>query len=91
MRPEWLSLVRMTGEGSVAGRGMETAAWISTANGRVESLEASAIELEGIVSSPFRFSGNQSSHPADSEVEGVEAPRRTSDSPGIRASTLPGS
>jgi hypothetical protein len=91
MRPEFLNLVRMTGEGSVAGPALEVAAWISSANGRVERLEASAVELEGIVSGPFRFSRNPSSQPADSEVESVETPRRTSEPPGIRASALPGS
>ncbi len=91
MRPEWLGLVRMAGEGSVASPALETAAWISTASGQVEPLEASAVELEGIVSGPFRFAGNPSVQPADSEVEGVEAPRRTTDPPGIRARALPGS
>jgi hypothetical protein len=90
MRPEWLCLVRMTGEGSVAGPALETASWISTADGRVEPLDSSAVELEGIVSGPFRFSGDPSANPADSEVEGVEAPRRTIDPPGIRANALPG-
>jgi hypothetical protein len=91
MRPEWLSLVRMTGEGSVASPALDVAAWISIANGRVEPLDALAVELEGIVSGPFRFSGNASAQPADSEVEHVEAPRRTNDPPGIRASALPAS
>ena len=89
-RPEWLTLVRMTGEGSVAGPALEAAAWISTRDGRVEPLDASKMELEGIVSSPLRFAGEPGLDPADSEIEGVDVPRRTSDPPGIRASLLPG-
>jgi hypothetical protein len=90
-RPEWAALVRMTGEGSVASPSLEVAAWISTQDGRVQPLDTSTLELEGIMSAPLRFAGKPGLHPADSEIEGVDVPRRTSDPPGIRASLLPGS
>lgn len=88
-RPEWLQSVKMTGEGSIARPTLDVAAWISTVNGRLASLDAAALELEGIISGPFQFAGEPGPNPSAAEVHDSEAPRRTSDPPGIRASDLP--
>ncbi len=89
LRPEWQQFVRMTGEGSISPPTLDVAAWISTEDGRVTSFESSTIELEGIVAGPFRYTGDASPRAADSEVRDSDAPRRTNDQPGIRASELP--
>jgi hypothetical protein len=80
----------MTGEGSVAGPELEVAAWISLEDGRLSPLAPTAVDVEGIFSGPFRFAGEIGLRPADAEVVDCDAPRRTNDPPGIRASALPG-
>jgi hypothetical protein len=87
---EWLRSVKMTGEGSLATPTLGVAAWISTVDGRITQIDPSAIELEGIVAGAFRFAGEQRAVPSDAVVLDSEAPRRSSASPGIRASALPG-
>ncbi|HEY2251879.1 MAG TPA: hypothetical protein VGH74_12495, partial [Planctomycetaceae bacterium] len=87
--PEWLRSLRMTGEGSLTRPGLEVAAWVSTLDGRVTPLDSSAIEVEGLFSGAFRFAGESDKLPADSEVHDSEAPRRSSESPGINAAALP--
>jgi hypothetical protein len=89
-RPELFRSVRMTGEGSVSGPELEVAAWIAPEDGRLSPLAPTAVDVEGIFSGPFRFAGEISMRPADAEVVDCDAPRRTSDPPGIRASALPG-
>ncbi len=84
-RPDWLRSVKMTGEGSIARPTLDLAAWISTADGTLRLLDSSGIELEGIISGPFQFAGELGLQPSAAEVRDSEAPRRTSDPPGIRA------
>jgi len=90
-RPDsgWLRSMRMTGEGSIVGRDLTIAAFVSTIDGRLEALDASALELEGIFSGPFEFAGAAGLSAADSQIETSEAPRRSSDRPGIHAAALP--
>jgi serine/threonine protein kinase len=85
----WLASLRMLGEGSVTAPGLEIAGWISTVDGRVTPLDASSLELEGLLSVPFQFAGRATTIPADSQVREIEAPRRSGEAPGIRASGLP--
>src|SRR5262249_49521944 len=82
---DWLASLRMLGEGSVAAPGLEIAAWVSIDDGRVTLLDASLLELEGILSAPFQFAGRATTIPADSQVREIEAPRRSGEPPGIRA------
>lgn len=88
-RPNWLHSVRMTGEGSLAGPRLDVAAWVSTAVGSLSPFDGSDVEVEGLVAGPFRFTGDAGANPSASEVEESEAPRRSSDPPGIRARDLP--
>ena len=87
--PEWLRSLRMTGEGSLTRPNLEVAAWVSTIDGRVTPLESSTLEVEGLFAGAFRFAGESDQSPADSEVHDAEAPRRSSEPPGIRAAALP--
>ena len=86
----WLKSLRITGEGSLTRPELELAAWVSTTDGRVTALESSTLEVEGLFAGAFHFSGESAQLPADSEVHDAEAPRRSSDPPGIRAAALPG-
>jgi hypothetical protein len=86
---EWLRSVKMTGEGSLATSTLGVAAWVSTVDGRLTQLDPSGLELEGIFAGPFRFAGEQGALPSDAEVVDSEAPRRSSDGPGVRPSALP--
>ena len=88
VRPDWLRKINMTGEGSVAGAGLEIAAWISIESGRLYPLEAALVELEGIFAGELSFAGDPGPEPDDSEVRDVEAPRRSNAPPGIRAAAL---
>lgn len=88
---EFLKSLRMTGEGSLTRPGLELAAWVSTIDGQVTPLESSSVEVEGLFAGEFRFAGESGTLSADSEVHDVEAPRRSSEPPGIDAATLPGS
>jgi hypothetical protein len=88
VRPDWLRKINMTGEGSVAGAGLEIAAWISIESGRLYPLEAALVELEGIFAGELSFAGDPSPEPDNSEVRDVEAPRRSNAPPGIRAAAL---
>ncbi len=90
-RPEWLRSLRMTGEGSVTRPTLEVAAWVSTLDGRLTTLEGIPIELEGLIAGEFHFTGEFPDQPAASEVHDSEAPRRSPTPPGIRAAALPGS
>ena len=90
-RPEWLRSLRMTGEGSVTRPTLEVAAWVSTLDGRLTTLEGVPIEVEGLIAGEFHFTGEFPDQPAASEVHDSEAPRRSSTPPGIRAAGLPGS
>lgn len=83
-RNEWLGKLQMSGEGSVASPGLETAAWVSTEDGKLTPLDASALELEGLFAAPLRFAGALSAAPADSVIRESEAPRRSTEPPGIR-------
>src|SRR5204863_276490 len=67
-RPEWLSSLRMTGEGSVTRPTLETAAWVSTLDGRLTTLENTTLELEGLIAGEYHFAGGISQEPAASEV-----------------------
>jgi hypothetical protein len=87
---EFLKSLRMTGEGSLTRPGLEVAAWVSTIDGQVTPLESKGIEVEGLFAGEFRFAGESDTLPADSEVHDVEAPRRSSEPPGIDAAALPG-
>jgi serine/threonine protein kinase len=87
--PEWLKTLRLTGEGSLTRPGLEVAAWVSTIDGQVRPLEGSALEVEGLYAGEFRFAGESNAVPADSEVHDAEAPRRSSEPPGINATVLP--
>lgn len=87
--PEWLKSLRMTGEGSLTRPGLEVAAWVSTLDGQVTPLASAALEVEGLFAGAFRFAGESDKLPADSEVHDAEAPRRSSESPGIDAASLP--
>lgn len=89
--PEWLRSLRMTGEGSVTRPMLEVAAWVSTLDGRLTTLEGIPIELEGLIADEFHFAGEFPDRPAASEVHDSEAPRRSATPPGICAAALPGS
>ncbi len=86
---EWLTSLRMTGEGSLTRPGVEVAAWVSTIDGRVTPLTNSTLEVEGLFAGAFQFAGESNRLPADSEVHDAEAPRRSSEPPGINAAALP--
>jgi len=88
---EFLKSLRMTGEGSLTRPGLEVAAWVSTIDGQVTPLESSRLEVEGLFAGEFHFAGESDTLPADSEVHDVEAPRRSSEPPGIDTATLPDS
>jgi hypothetical protein len=86
---EWLKALRMTGEGSLTRPALEVAAWVSTIDGRVTPLANATVEVEGLFAGEFRFAGESDKLPADSEVHDAEAPRRSSEPPGIDAAALP--
>ncbi|MBI3861618.1 MAG: serine/threonine protein kinase [Planctomycetia bacterium] len=88
-RPEWLQAVQMTGEGSVTRPSVETAAWVSTADGRLTPLEGTALSLEGLVAGDFHFTGASATRVVDCEVHDSETPRRSPHPPGIRAGESP--
>ena len=88
-RAELLRSIQMMGEGSVAGPGLEVAAWVSTETGRVTALDASSLALEGLLTIPLQFSGPAGVSPADSELREINAPRRSGEPPGIRAHEVP--
>jgi serine/threonine protein kinase len=87
--PEWLRSLRITGEGSLTRPNLEVAAWVSTIDGRVTPLASTALEVEGLFAGEFSFAGESDRSPADSEVHDAQAPRRSSEPPGIQAAALP--
>lgn len=80
------SRLQISGEGSLVPEHLTAAVRSADADDR----DLSAIPLEGLVATPYRFSGELSLRPVDSEIAECEAPRRSPLPPGIVAADLPG-
>ncbi|MEX2285511.1 MAG: serine/threonine-protein kinase [Planctomycetaceae bacterium] len=82
--------VDVGGEGTVANRSFNVAAWTGTAKQAGTSLNSDTIVLDGVLAVPFEFAGPADRNPRNSAVRAVptQGPRRSSLPPGIDASLL---
>ena len=90
----WLADIVMSGEGTLTSPGLVVASWWNPST-RSETIlndldepNEPAIQVEGLLASPFHFAGDFSLLPQDSMVSSHEGPHRGSNPPGIDSATL---
>lgn len=86
----WIRRIRVTGEGSLIHPETALLAWRSTVADVLQPVDATELDLEGLLASPIEFRGPLSTNPVDSEAEEVSGPRRSGSRAGVRADRIPG-
>jgi hypothetical protein len=85
---EWLDRVTIQGAGSLITPNANIASRIAPSDGGREVIDASKMELEGLMAAPFEFAGPPSHDPSTSVIVSAQAPRRSSQLPGVDTSSL---
>ena len=80
--------IEVTGTESLARPGLAIASRTTSAGESVTLRDRGVVELEGITTGPFTFSGPMSMAPGDAAIDSFDMPRRSPKPPGIDASRL---